>query len=472
VKVSQVGKGDASFRGPWADGPPPAELEVHAPPLDRFGFEELRRMALTGLAQVWFVLRAVAVWTVRRRGRSLRTAAAEGLVDSFEALGPTFVKLGQLVASSPGLFPSFLADACLRCLDEVPPVDPATARSLLTHGLGRPPEEIFATFDPLPVSAASIAQVHACTLPDGRLAVLKVQRPDIAHRMNTDLRILRKLAGFLARTKVGKQSNAIAIIEDLHQVTNQELCCALEAHRQSMFRENLWAFGDNKAVTAPEVYWDYCGPGVICMERMTGIPMDETEMIRAQGVDTELLLRRGIKAWAEACMVHGPFHGDLHAGNLWVLEDGRSSFLDFGIMGELPDAWKTVLRELFTTSMIDSDYTRVVRAYQSVGVLPAGIDEDQVAVLLKMAVEPMLDQTLGETSLGETLKQNMALAEQFGAVTPKELVLISKQLLYFERYAKAMAPGYTLARDLYLIKNVLPDLVAAKCAADGIVLPD
>jgi predicted unusual protein kinase regulating ubiquinone biosynthesis (AarF/ABC1/UbiB family) len=471
VEVHQIGRGDASFRGPWSGGPPPAALLVHAPPLDSFGVEEVRRMAVTGAAQLWFVARSVVAWAFRRRGRSVATAAAEGLVDAFEALGPTFVKLGQLIASSPGLFPGFLADACLRCLDEVPPVDPATARRLLTEGLGRPPEEIFATFDPLPLSAASIAQVHACTLPDGRLAVLKVQRPDIAHRMNTDLRILRKLASLVMRTKVGRQSNAVAIIEDLHQVTNQELCCALEAHRQDRFRTNLWAFGDNTEVTAPEVYWDYCGPGVICMERMTGIPMDQTDAIRAQGVDTELLLRRGVKAWAEAVMVHGPFHGDLHAGNLWVLEDGRSSFLDFGIMGELDDRWKAVLRALFTTSMIDSDYTRVVRAYQSVGVLPPELDEEQVAGFLKMAVEPMLDQTLGETSLGETLKQNMDLAAQFGAVTPKELVLISKQLLYFERYAKAMAPGYTLARDLFLIKNVLPDLVASKCVEEGITLP-
>lgn len=470
--MQQVGRGDPAFRGPWADGPPPDELVVHAPPLDRFGFAEVRRMALTGLAQAWFVLRAVVLWLARPRGRSLKTASAEGLVDSFEALGPTFVKLGQLIASSPGLFPGFLADACLRCLDEVPPVDPATARSLITRALGRPPEDVFATFDPVPLSAASIAQVHACTLPDGRSAVLKVQRPDISRRMNTDLRILRKLAGLLVRTKVGRQTNAVAIIEDLHEVTNQELCAALEAQRQAVFRENLWAFGDNKMVTAPEVYWDYCGPGVICMERMTGIPMDQTEAIRAQGVDTELLLRRGVKSWAEAVMVHGPFHGDLHAGNLWVLDDGRASYLDFGIMGELTEPWKKVIRELFTTSMIDGDYTRVVRAYQSVGVLPLGLDEQQVGAMLALVVEPMLDQTLGETSLGETLKQNMDLAEQFGAVTPKELVLISKQLLYFERYAKAMAPGYTLARDLYLIKNVLPDLVAAKCEAEGLTLPD
>ncbi len=470
--TGQLGAADRSFRGPWAEGPPPSALVVEMPPLDQFGFAEIRRMALTGVVQVLCVLRSIVIWLLRRGGKTFPTAVAEGLVDSFEILGPTFVKLGQLVASSPGVFPTFLADACLRCLDEVPPVDPATARRLITEGLGAKPEDVFATFDPHPLSAASIAQVHACTLPDGRLAVVKVQRPDITHRMRTDLRILYQLAKLVNRFEQAKSINAPIIIEDLYEITCNELNSALEGHRQTLFRNAIWAYGDNKNITAPEVYWEFCGPGIICMERMHGVPMDEIDTIKSQGVDTELMLRQGIKAWAEACMVHGPFHGDLHAGNLWVLTDGRQSFLDFGIMGELPDSWKDVLKALFTTSMIDGDYTRVVRAYQGVGVMPADVDEASAAIMIKGIVEPMLDQSIGGTSLGDTLKQNLQLADQFGIQSPKELVLISKQLLYFERYAKAMAPDYILARDMYLIKNILPDLVAATCEERGIVLPD
>src|SRR5213075_2521438 len=111
-------------------------------------------------------------------------------------------------------------------------------------------------------SAASIAQVHACVLPDGRQAVVKVQRPDIAARMNRDLRIMYRVARLLDRTKTGHLANVIAVVEDLHQVTNEELNFLLEAHRQTQFRANIGAFEDNKWITAPEVYWDYCGPRV------------------------------------------------------------------------------------------------------------------------------------------------------------------------------------------------------------------
>src|SRR5207244_13260416 len=211
---------------------------------------------------------------------------------AFEVVGPPSTKLGQLVASSPGLSPAPLADACLRCLDEVPPFDAATARRLVAEDLGRPPAQVFRSFDDSPLSAASIAQVHACVLPDGREAVLKLQRPDISRRMNTDLRIMHLLARLLGRIQLGQRTNVIGVIEDLHQVTNQELNFALEAHRQTRFRDNIGAFGDNKWITAPEVYWDYCGPHLICMERMCGVPLDEFDTLRAPGGDGELVLPR------------------------------------------------------------------------------------------------------------------------------------------------------------------------------------
>jgi predicted unusual protein kinase regulating ubiquinone biosynthesis (AarF/ABC1/UbiB family) len=460
------------FRGPYADGPPDAALEVHAPPLDRFGFDELRRMLLTGFVMAAAVLRSVATWVVRRRGRSFATAASEGVVEGFDQLGPTFVKLGQLIASSPSLFPAPLADACLKMLDEVRPFDAATVRRLVEEELGLPPERIFRSFDDTPLSAASIAQVHACVLPDGRDAVIKLQRPDIAHRMNTDLRIQYFFATkLLSRFTFAQRANVVGMVQDLHEVTNQELNAALEAHRQASFRAHIDAFGDNAGITAPEVYWDYCGPHLICMERMIGVPMDEFDRIAAMGVDGELVLRRGIKVWVEAALIHGTFHGDLHAGNLWVLEDGRASFLDFGIMGELPELWRDTMREILFTSTIDQDYRRVVRAYQKVGVIPPEVDPEVAGPAIAMVMEPMLVQGMGAVSLGDQLKANLDLANQFGATAPKELLLVSKQLMYFERYARTLAPDYVLARDLYLLKNVFPEAVAEAAAARGISLP-
>jgi predicted unusual protein kinase regulating ubiquinone biosynthesis (AarF/ABC1/UbiB family) len=461
------------FRGPYADGPPPDALEVHAPPLDAFGFAELRRMLLIGFVLSMAVVRAVATWVFARKGRSIATAASEGVVEGFEQLGPTFVKLGQLIASSPSLFPTPLADACLKMLDEVRPFDAATAHRLVEAELGAPAHEIFQSFDDVPLSAASIAQVHGCVLPDGRAAVIKLQRPDIAHRMNTDLRIQYFLATrLLSRFTFAKRANVVGMVQDLHEVTNQELNAALEAHRQTKFRDHIGAFDDNHGITAPEVYWDYCGPHLICMERMTGVPMDDFDRIAALGVDGELILRRGIKVWIESALVHGTFHGDVHAGNLWVLEDGRSTYLDFGIMGELPELWRDTMREILYTSTIDQDYRRVVRAYQRVGVIPDDVDPEVAGPAIAMVMEPMLTQGIGAMSLGDQMKANLELANQFGATAPKELLLVSKQLMYFERYARTLAPDYVLARDLFLLKNIFPEAVAEAAAAQGIELPE
>jgi predicted unusual protein kinase regulating ubiquinone biosynthesis (AarF/ABC1/UbiB family)/predicted transcriptional regulator len=466
----------AHFRGPFSTGPPPAALEVETPAIDKFGFAELRRMVVIQLVLVLSVLRSLAAWLVRPRRASLVSAASNGLVDGFVRLGPTYVKLGQLIASSPGVFPKPLADAAIRCLDEVPPFPGEVAREMIHKDLGRPPQQLLRHFDDTPLSAASIGQVHACVLPDGREAVIKLQRPGIRQRMTTDLRIMHRLAKTVdRRTKLGRTANVVGVVEDLHANTFQELSPAVEAWRQQRFRDAIGAFGDNQGVTAPEVYWDYCGPHMICMERMSGVPMDEFDTIRERGANGELIMRRGVKAWMEAMMVHGPFHGDLHAGNLWVLDDGRVTFLDFGIMGELSEDWKGVAKALFRATMFGTDFSNLARAFKNVGAFPEDIATDEeMGQRLQMVIAPMLDQGLSEVSVGQVLKIFIDMMDQFsgGAGAPKEMLLLMKQLLYLERYSKELAPEWTIAKDLYLVKNIFPEQVAAKIDELGIALPD
>jgi predicted unusual protein kinase regulating ubiquinone biosynthesis (AarF/ABC1/UbiB family) len=419
------------------------------------------------------IARAVAGWVLRRRRRSLLAAASEGAVDGFVSLGPTYVKLGQIIASSPGLFPEPLARAAQKCLDEVPPFDSRTARDMIRRDLGRPPGLIFKRFDDIPLSAASIGQVHACVLPDGRDAVIKLQRPNIRKRMTTDLRIMYRLARTFERHfEFARNANAVALVEDLHAVTYQELNPALEAWRQHQFREKLWSFGDNQWITAPEIYWDYCGPRLICMERMTGIPMDEFEAIRELGLNGELILRRGAKTWLEAVVIHGPFHGDMHAGNLWVLDDGRASYLDFGIMGELPDEFKQLIKDLFYTFVFDQNFARIARAYKNLGIMSddMGTDEE-VGLRIKMVVAPMIGPS-STMSLGDFMMSSLEMMKQYGLTSPRELVLFSKQMLYMERYIKGLAPNWQFSGDPYLLKNIFPEEAAKKAAEIGMVFPD
>ncbi len=178
-----------------------------------------------------------------------------------------------------------------------------------------------------------------------------------------------------------------------------------------------------------------------------------------------------MKVAFEAMLVHGPFHGDVHAGNIWVLDDGRAAFLDFGLMGELPPQWRKLMTDLLRTVQIDDNWARVVRNYKDVGVLPEDIGTDEeVGMRLQMVMTPMMETAAGDVDLADVMKQQIDLAESMGAKAPQELMLVAKQVFYFERYVKGLAPNYVMIKDLFLTKNVIPeskDVAAAK----GIAFP-
>jgi predicted unusual protein kinase regulating ubiquinone biosynthesis (AarF/ABC1/UbiB family) len=208
------------------------------------------------------------------------------------------------------------------------------------------------------------------------------------------------------------------------------------------------------------------------MERMTGSPMDEFDAIRARGIDGELVLRRGAKTWLEAVVIHGPFHGDMHAGNLWVLDDGRSSYLDFGIMGELPDEYKQLIKDLFYTFIFDQDFSRIARAYKGLGIIDDETGTDtEVGLRIRMVIAPMMGTT-STMSLGDFIMSSLDMMKQYGMTAPKELVLFSKQMLYMERYIKGLAPDWQFATDVFLVKNIFPDEAADKAAETGMTFPD
>ncbi len=442
------------------------------PSLSGFGPKEVVRLVEILIVVPASVIIGLLGRLVRGRQRSWAQSAAEGLVLGFERLGPTFVKVGQVIGSSPGIFPAWLADACLRCLHQVSPISAAEAHRVISEDLGQPTSELFAEFDDVPLSAASVAQVHACVLSDGRAAVLKIQRPGISRRMQTDLRILYLFARLIQHIEVGRKLNAPEIVADLHHVTHEELDFTLEADRQSQFRTNIDAFGDNPMITAPEVYGEHCGPRVICMERLYGVPMDRFELIRSRGIDGELVLRRGAKAWLESVLVHGPFHGDMHAGNVWVLDDGRTAFLDFGIVGELDPEWRDLAGDLLRAFMLDSNYGRIIARARTIGLIPESVPgtDEELGLQLSTVLEPLAQQTAGSVNLGDLVQSALELLGQFGTVAPRQLVLVGKQFLYLERYVKALAPDYVMIRDVLMLKNVFPEEAAAKAAELGVAL--
>lgn len=457
--------------GPFSAGVPEAALVVHAEPLDRFGLLELRRAGRIAATIAWNVAAAAARWVRHPRSARFVDAVSDGVVCGLEALGPTFVKLGQLMASASGVFPQPLADAALRTLDRVPPESAAGIRAVVEADLGHPIDELFTWWDDVPLGSASVAQVHACRLRDGTEAVVKVQRPEIADRMVVDLRAAYWGAKRLERIEFFRIANATAIIRDLHAVTVRELNSAVEAQSQSWARANLHEFDDNYHVTIPKIYWDYCGLRVICMERMYGVPLDRYQPAPTE--DPSLLVRRGVKVWLEAVLVHGVFHGDVHAGNLWVLDDGRVAFLDFGIIGRLTDPWRNALRALFHGTLFGGDYLEMARTIRATGLTSSvARTDDEVGVLVAAALAPILARDFGHFQVSQLITALVGLARDLGVTTPEELVLFGKQIGYFERYATRMAPGLVLGSDFFLFRNVFPGEAAERAAQLGIELPD
>jgi predicted unusual protein kinase regulating ubiquinone biosynthesis (AarF/ABC1/UbiB family) len=378
-------------------------------------------------------------------------AAAE-VRAAFAELGPTYVKLAQLIASSPGLFPEVLSDELRLLLDRVPPVSYETIRTVIAEDLGAEPAQLFSRFDPEPLAAASIAQVHTAELLDGTEVVVKVQRPGIRSRLEADLRILMRIARLLERTSArGRMANPVAVVEDFAATLGEELNFVVEARAMETFAANLRTFGKNDDVRVPAVHWSHTTPRVLTMERIEGYKIDDLVELQATGWDLAGALKKGVRAWMESALEHGFFHGDVHAGNLMLDTDGRIVFLDFGIVGRLDAKTKEIIRHGLPALLIHGDFQEVAKAIYEMGAVLKPADLEQSAADIAEIVQPILGKPLSEISYGAVLLDIVRIGTRYEVRLPRELVLVAKQMLYFERYAKLMAPDWNILNDPDLI---------------------
>jgi len=397
-----------------------------------------------------------AVGPILRRGGRRRPdwgrSAARETRRAFGELGPTYVKLAQLIASSPGLFPELLSDELRSLLDRVPPASEADVEHVIRRELGAAPAEVFAEFDPVPLASASIAQVHTAKLHDGTDVVVKVQRRGIRSRLAADTRILAGAAQLLERTSArGRMANPIAVVEDFAATLAQELNFVLEGQAMERFATNLTVFGTNDRVRVPRVHWRYTTPRVLTMERIYGVSIDDTESLRATGLDLPELLKRGVRAWMEAALEHGFFHGDVHAGNLMVDTDGNVVFLDFGIVGQLDAHTKGIVRHGLPALLVDGDFVEVAKAIYDLGAVLKPVDLERASADIAEIIEPILAKPLSQISYGQVLIDIVRIGMRYEVRLPRELVLVAKQMLYFERYAKLLAPDWNILDDPDLI---------------------
>lgn len=452
-----------------------ATMEAPAPAGDSERIGAPRPTDAARLAEIVVVLARNGLVTVSRRGGALAVrprrqaprAVAVALRRSFADLGPTYVKFGQLVASSPGLFPAFLATEFRRLLDAVPPESPAKIRRVIERELGYGVDELFAMFDDAPVAAASVAQVHRAMLVDGTEVAVKVRRPNLRGRIEQDLRLLRVLASVLARAgALGETLNPTAIVDDLADTIRAELDFRGEAAAMAEFADNLACHESNERCVVPRPIEGMVAERVLVMTYVEGTPVDDGTTLRAAGHDLEDLVRSGVRAWLGGALEHGLFHGDVHAGNLFVTPAGEIAFLDFGIMGRLDDRTRLVLRRALPALLVDGDFATVVRAVFDLGAATEPVDLAQATADVRDLLEPIATKPLAEISYGELLGHILTVATRYHVVLPRELVLVVKQLLYFERYAKELAPNYRLLADQRILEHLVgaPQVVVERPA--------
>jgi ubiquinone biosynthesis protein len=412
------------------------------------GLRELRR----GLTTTRVIARHSIGALRQRRQPDHAALAAREARDACAELGPTYVKLAQLIASSPGLFPEVLSEELRSLLDRVPPITYDDVCDVIRGELGDHPSKMFARFDPDPLASASIAQVHTAELFDGTDVVVKIQRPGIRDRLSADLRILMLLARVLERTSAkGRMANPIAVVEDFAATLSEELNFVVEARSMETFDANLRAFGKHDNVRVPKVHWPLTTPRVLTMERIHGYKIDDLAQLNTTGWDLADALKKGVRAWMEAALEHGFFHGDVHAGNLMLDTEGNITFLDFGIVGRLDAKTKEIIRHGLPALIVHGDFQEVAKAIYEMGAVLKPADLEQSAADIAEIVEPILGKPLSEISYGQVLIDIVRIGTRYEVRLPRELVLVAKQMLYFERYAKLMAPDWNILNDPDLI---------------------
>jgi len=423
------------------------------------------RRALTVVARLGV---ALAPWFVRSRrvgGSRSRTDLSRRMREAAEALGPTYIKLGQIISSGEGIFPTELVTEFARCRDRVPAESFASVRGVVETELGATLESTFSWFEREPIAAASIAQVHAARLRDGTEVVVKVQRPTVDDLVHRDLRVMAWLSPFLVgRIPVASLANPPALVEVFADTISEELDFRVEAANM-LDVARVFADLDQRQFVVPRPHPRLVTRRVLVMERLDGFRFDEVDRYAEHAVDTHAVVRSGMIGFMEGALIHGVFHGDLHGGNLSVLPDGRTALLDFGITGRMSEAKRLAFVRLLIGGMMN-DPVGQLGAMRDLGALPADTDLDTVAHDLGLLDEVIDPTTMTPEQLTEELQRVVKALLGYGARMPKELMLFVKNLVFLDGAIARLAPDLDLFAEIAHVAGYFATAHGARLAAE------
>ena len=382
-------------------------------------------------------------------GRNLEASPGQRIRNALERLGPIFVKFGQVLSTRRDLLPKDLADELAKLQDRVPPFDSDVAIATIERSFQKKLSDIFISFEREPIASASIAQVHFGVLKDrdGRVreVAVKVLRPGMLAAIEKDLRLLHLMADWVGRiSSVARRLKPREVVAEFDKYLHDELDLVREAASAAQLRRNMAGLN---LVLVPEMFWDYCMPDVIVMERMHGVPVSQVERLRAAGVDIPKLARDGVTIFFTQVFRDGFFHADMHPGNIQVSIEpatfGRYISLDFGIIGTLTRSDKEYLAQNFT-AFFRRDYKRVAELHIESGWVPAATRVDELESAIRYVCEPYFDRPLKDFSLGLVLMRLFQTSRRFSVEIQPQLVLLQKTLLNIEGLGRQLDPNLDL----------------------------
>ena len=403
------------------------------------------------LTVAWRLGIPLLTWGAKERGTpESRAGLSRRLRPAFEHLGPTYIKLGQIISSGEGIFPEELVQEFLLLRDRVPPEPFPVVRRTGEEDLGRPLAEVFTSFDSKPIASASIAQVHAATLRSGERVVVKVQRNRVAPLVRLDISAMAWIAPFLVgRIPVAALTNPPALVELFAETIVEELDFRLEAQNMLDIAE-VFAGTGQRTVVVPRPHPELVTRRVLVMEHLHGFPWSDAAGMRDAGIDTAAVLRSSLIAFLEGALLYGVFHGDLHGGNLLVQPDGTVALLDFGITARLDEKKRQAFLRLQMGASTNNVFLQV-EALRDLGALPADSDIDAVIRDLNLDRPPVDPTTLtAEEMMAEVREVTKALLG-YGARLPKELMLFVKNMLFLNGAMATMAPDVDILGEILAV---------------------
>jgi predicted unusual protein kinase regulating ubiquinone biosynthesis (AarF/ABC1/UbiB family) len=385
-----------------------------------------------------------ALWWDRLRGQNTserRSQRAQWLAKTLIDLGPAFIKVGQALSTRPDLLPSEYIVALSRLQDSVPAFSTDLAIATIEAELGQPIQTIFAEFEPEPIAAASLGQVHRAVLHEGDRVVVKIQRPGLEPLFDLDFKVLRQLIHWSELLFPWTQQYDLeSIYQEFFRVLYQEIDYVREAHNADHFRKNFQEFHN---VRVPKVYWPYTTSRVLVMEYLPGIKVDDCESLDSCGIDTKRLNQLGVCCYLKQLLQDGFFQADPHPGNLAVAPDGSLIFYDFGMFVEVKSLAKDqMLQTLFAVLQKDSE--SVLESLISMGLIEPVSDMRPVRKLLQFTLERFAERPVDVNAFTEMRREIATLFEQQPFRLPAQMTYILKSITTLDGIARRLDPEYNL----------------------------